>query len=91
MAQPDGPSDVLTIRVSREVSRKLAREAKRRGQSRSAVARELLLERLSGDLQAVPLDPAVEARRQSLLVRERESEYEALRFVSDVADLKGWR
>lgn len=91
MARADSSSDVLTIRVPRDVSRKLAREAKRRGRSRSAVARELLVERLSGDPSVVPVDPAAEARRQSLLVRERESEHEALRFLNDTADLKGWR
>lgn len=81
-------SDVLTIRVSREVSQKLAREARRRRQSRSAVARSILIEGLA----VVPKeDPDVEARRQSLLVREHESEYEVLQFISDVADLKGWK
>ena len=31
------------------------------------------------------------ARRQSLLVRRRSSEHEAIRFISDFTDLKGWR
>ena len=34
--------------------------------------------------------PDAEARRQSLLVREHESEREVLRFISEAADLKGW-
>lgn len=80
--------DVLTIRVPREISRKLAREARRRRESRSAVARSILVQGLSGDSKA---DPDLEARRQSSLVREHESEYEVLRFISEVADLKGWK
>ena len=81
-------SDVLTIRVPREVSRKLAREARRRRQSRSAVARSILIEGLAGGAKE---DPDAEARRQSLLVREHESEYEILRFINETADLKGWK
>ena len=80
--------DVLTIRVPREISRKLAREARRRRESRSAVARSILVQGLSDDSK---VDPDIEARRQSLLVREHESEYEVLQFVSEVADLKGWK
>jgi hypothetical protein len=83
----DTPSEVLTIRVPRDVSRKLTREARRRRQSRSAVARSILEEGLAG---IVSTDLDAEARRQSLLVRERESEYEVLRFVGEAADLKGW-
>jgi predicted transcriptional regulator len=84
----DTRSEVLTIRVPRDVSRKLAREARRRKQSRSAVARSILEEGLAGVVSA---DPDAEARRQSLMVRERESEYEVLRFISEAADLKGWK
>jgi metal-responsive CopG/Arc/MetJ family transcriptional regulator len=87
MAENDG-SDVLTIRVPRDLSRKLTREARRRRQSRSAVARAILIEGLSG---RAPEDPDAEARRQSLLVREHESEYEVLRFIAGAADLKGWK
>ena len=83
----DSPSEVLTIRVPRDVSRKLSREARRRRQSRSAVARSILEEGLAG---VVSVDSDAEARRQSLLVREHESEYEVLRFISNAADLKGW-
>jgi hypothetical protein len=74
--------------VPHEVSRKLSREARRRRQSRSAVARSILEEGLAGIVSA---DPDAEARRQSLLVREHETEYDVLRFVSDAADLKGWK
>jgi hypothetical protein len=34
--------------------------------------------------------PIAETRRQSLLVRRRSSEREAIRFITAVADLKGW-
>ena len=81
-------SDVLTIRVPREVSRQLAREARRRRQSRSAVARSILIEGLTGTTKE---DRDAEARAQSLRVREHESEYEVLRFIGDAADLKGWK
>jgi hypothetical protein len=39
-----------------------------------------------GDLE----DPLAEARCQSLLVRRRSSEREAIQFITAVADLKGW-
>jgi hypothetical protein len=38
-----------------------------------------------------PSDPNHQARRQSMLVRERESEHEALRFISEAVDLMGWK
>jgi predicted transcriptional regulator len=85
MAKPD-PTEVLTIRVSRDVSRRLTQEARRQRRPRSAVARAILAEGLGGDAE----DPLVEARRQSLLVRRRASEREAIQFITDVADLKGW-
>jgi predicted transcriptional regulator len=81
-------SDVLTIRIPREISQRLAREARRRRQSRSAVARDLLAESLGDDAER---DLQSEARRQSLLVRGRKSEKDALRIVSDFADLRGWK
>jgi predicted transcriptional regulator len=81
-------SDVLTIRIPREVSQRLAREARRRRQTRSAVARDLLAESLGDDAER---DLQSEARRQSLLVRRRKSEKDALRIASDLADLRGWK
>jgi hypothetical protein len=86
MPKPDTSTDVLTIRVPRDVSRRLAREARRQRRSRSAVARAILVEGLGG----APDDLLAEARRQSLLVRRRESERDAIRFAADAADLKGW-
>ena len=85
MSKPD-PTEVLTIRVSRDVSRRLTQEARRQRRPRSAVARAILAEGLGGDHE----DPLAEARRQSLLVRRRSSEREAIQFITDVADLKGW-
>jgi len=85
MSKPD-PTEVLTIRVSRDVSRRLTQEARRQRRPRSAIARAILAEGLGGDLE----DPLAEARRQSLLVRRRSSEREAIQFITDVADLKGW-
>jgi metal-responsive CopG/Arc/MetJ family transcriptional regulator len=88
MARQSDPSDVLTIRVPRELGERLKREARRQRRTRSAVARDLLIEQLSrsraGDLRT-------EARRQSLLVRNRKSEREALSLVLDAADLRGWK
>jgi predicted transcriptional regulator len=86
MPRPDTSSDVITIRVSRALSRRLEREARRQRRTRSAVARAILAEGLGEE----PEDPLAEARRQSLLVRRRASEREAIRFIVDFADLKGW-
>ena len=86
MPRPDTSSDVITIRVSRALSRRLEREARRQRRTRSAVARAILAEGLGEESE----DPLAEARRQSLLVRRRASEREAIRFIVDFADLKGW-
>lgn len=86
MARPDASTEVITIRVSRQISRRLAQEARRQRRPRSAVARAILAEGL-GD---APADPLAEARRQSLLVRRRAAERDALQFIGEVADLKGW-
>jgi hypothetical protein len=45
MSKPD-PTEVLTIRVSRDVSRRLTQEARRQRRPRSAVARAILAEGL---------------------------------------------
>jgi hypothetical protein len=88
MAKVSMTSDVLTIRVPRALGRKLAREARRRRRTRSQLARELLESGLAGtnvdDYQA-------EARRQSLLVREHESEREILEWIEHAADTTGWK
>lgn len=88
LARPreDASTEVLTIRVPRDIARRLTTEARRLRRTRSAVARAILAEGLG----KAPADPHAEARRQSLLVRRKASEREALRFVVDLADLKGW-
>jgi hypothetical protein len=87
MARPKSDSAVLTLRLPAALDRKLAREAHRRRQTRSAVARHLL----ETGLGSTQPDLAAEARRQSRLVQRRRSERETLRFIADVADVTGWR
>ena len=86
MAKSEPVSAVLTLRVPRDVARRLAREARRQRRTRSEVARDILAAGLGEPAPA----PMAEARRQSLMVSERESERDALRFVIDSADLRGW-
>lgn len=81
MARPPSNSTVLTLRVPAALDRRLAREARRRRQTRSEVARAILEATLGGNEP----DLAGEARRQSLLVRRRRSEREALDFILNVA------
>lgn len=88
MARTKTDSTVLTIRVPAALDRRLTREARRRRQTRSEVARAILQERF--DVAAEP-DVTVEARRQSLLVSRRRSEREALTFIGRTADVRGWR
>ena len=80
---------MLTIRIGDDLTRSLAREARRRRKTKSEVAREILAAGLSSEGGA--LDPAQEARRQSLLVSRRRSEREALEFVEQTADTRGWK
>ena len=87
MARTKIDSAVLTIRVPASLDRRIAREARRRRQTRSEVARAIL----ESGLGTGEPDLAAEARRQSLLVSRRRSEREALRFVSHAADTSGWR
>jgi hypothetical protein len=83
------PSTVMTLRVPREVERRIQQEARRRKRTKSAVLRELIEGAFAGGAAAD--DPAAEARRQSLLVSGRPSEKEALRFIEGAADVQGWR
>lgn len=87
MARAKTESAVLTIRVPASLDRRLAHEARRRGQTRSQVARAIL----DAELGGAGTDLPAEARRQSLLVRRRRSERDALRFILDVADGSGGR
>lgn len=82
-------STVLSLRVPRELDRRVGLVARRRKCPKSAVIREAL-EHAFGDGPA-PVDPAREARRQSLLVSGRASERDAIAFIEHVADQKGWR
>ncbi len=86
MAQTKSDSTVLTIRVPASLDRRLAREARRRRTTRSEVARTILEGGLSDGI-----DLAAEARRQSLLVKRRRSERDALAFVLGAADGTGWQ
>jgi predicted transcriptional regulator len=81
-------STVLTIRVTPEISRRLARAARKSRRTRSETARALLATALAGE--AIE-DPAAEARRQSRLASERASEHDMLTFITIAADLRGWR
>jgi predicted transcriptional regulator len=82
-----GSSTVLTIRVTPELNRRLARAARTSRRTRSETARAILETALSGG----PVeDPAAEARRQSLLASSRESERDVLDFITTAADLRGW-
>jgi predicted transcriptional regulator len=81
MARPKVDSTVLTIRVPAALDRRLSREARRRRQTRSEVARAILETGLGSNEP----DLAAEARRQSLLVRRRASERDAIDFILNVA------
>lgn len=80
---------MLTIRIDADLTRSLAREARRRRKTKSEVAREILAAGL--DAVGGALDQAQEARRQSVLVSRRRSEREALDFIEHAADTRGWR
>ena len=79
----------MTLRVPREVERRIEQEARRRRRTKSAVLREVIEGAFVAGVP--PEDPAAEARRQSLLVSGRKSEKDALRFIEGAADIRGWR
>jgi predicted transcriptional regulator len=80
-------TSVLTIRVPRSLDRRLTAEARRLRRTRSEAARAILEDALTARTTS---DPVEEARRQSLLASGRESDADALDFVSAAADIKGW-
>ena len=86
MAPSKPDSAVLTIRVPAALEKRISREARRRRQTRSEVARAAIEAGL-GD----GADFVAEARRQSLLVSKSRSEREILRFITEVADTTGWK
>ena len=79
---------MLTIRIGGDLTRSLAREARRRRKTKSEVVREILAAGLGGEGKT--FDLAAEARRQSLLVSRRRSERETLEFLEHAADTRGW-
>jgi predicted transcriptional regulator len=87
MARPKADSAVLTIRVPIALEKRLSREARRRRQTRSEVARAALEAGLGGNTP----DIAAEARRQSLLASQHPSEKDAIEFLIHVADTTGWK
>ncbi|HEX8030235.1 MAG TPA: CopG family transcriptional regulator [Vicinamibacterales bacterium] len=87
MPDSTGVSAVLTVRLTRELERRLAREARRLRRSRSAVARDILEAHLT-----VPSDdPNAEARRQSLLAGAQDADRETLAFIEQAGDPRGWK
>lgn len=80
---------VLTIRVPVDLDRRIARAARQRKSTKSALLREAIASAF-GDAPEAD-DPAREARRQSLLVSGRASDRDVLDFVDHVADGQGWR
>ncbi len=82
-----GESTVLTLRVSSDLSRRLTRAAHARRRTRGQTARDLLEAALS---TTRPEDPAIEARRQSILASRAPSERDALEFIVNAADIQGW-
>ena len=89
MARPKSDSTVLTIRVPAALEKRISREARRRRQTRSEVARAAIEAGLGGGGAAA--DFAAEARRQSRLVSKSRSEREILRFITEIADTTGWK
>jgi len=89
MARSGRSSEVVTLRVPSRLARTIEREARRRRRTKSELLREILETALASREGA--LDPAEEARRQSLLVSTRRSEKETLAFVERFADRRGWR
>ncbi len=82
-------STVLTLRVPADLGRRIEQAARRKRRPKSALLREALHHAFGA--APLPVDPAREARRQSLLVSGRESERDTIDFVEHVADDRGWR
>ena len=87
MSRAEKTPAVLTIRIDADLTRSLKREARRRRKTKSEVAREILAAGLGMEEES---SIAQEARRQSLLVSRRRSEKEALEFIEQAADTRGW-
>ena len=88
MAKVTGGTSVLTVRVSKQVGRRLAQEARRQRRTRSEIARSILEAGLDASAQD---DPRHEATRQSALASATAEDAEILAFITDAADLRGWK
>ena len=88
MPKSSGPSAVVTIRVTPETNRRLARAARVSRRTRRETARAILETALAG---TAVVDPVVEAQRQSRLASQRADEQDVLEFMTTAADLKGWQ
>jgi len=80
-------SAVVTVRLTRELERRLAGEARRSRRSRSEVARAILEAHLAGPV----VDPQAEARRQSLLASAQDADRATLDFIDHAGDSRGWK
>ncbi|MBK9241115.1 MAG: ribbon-helix-helix protein, CopG family [Acidobacteria bacterium] len=81
------PSSVLTIRVPKALDRRLTAEARRQRLTRSEAARAILEEALNEPAE----DPAIAARRQSILASRQGADKDTLKFIDQLADDRGWR
>lgn len=87
MGSTNTVSSVLTVRLTADVERRLAREARRLRLSRSEVARAILEAALVGPV----VDPDAEARRQSLLASAQDADRDVLDFIEHAGDSRGWK
>lgn len=87
--ESSGASVVLTLRVTPDLDRRLARAARGSRRTRSETARAILETALATG--AAVEDPAAEARRQSRLASRQASERDVLKFIATAADLRGWK
>lgn len=78
---------IVTVRLTRELQRRLDREARRSRRSRSEVARAILEAHLAGPV----VDPRAEARRQSLLASAQDADRDTLDFIEYAGDARGWK
>lgn len=88
MSRP-AKSTVLTLRVPLALDRRIEQQARQKRRSKSSILRDVLQSTFGEG--PPPVDPAREARRQSLLVSGRKSEREAIAFIEGLRDERGWR
>jgi predicted transcriptional regulator len=78
---------LLTVRLTVDVERRLAREARRLRKSRSEVARAILEAALVGPV----VDPHAEARRQWSLASAQDADRNVLDFIQHAGNSREWR